>query len=375
MNNDELLLSNIFSLGDWATWKNCIDQVEYGIKTWERKITDIHFRRVYLVGCGSSYYAGQVGKYLIEHITQCPAEAKQAFSFTHYFESSLFTRDTLVIGLSTTGNTTATSDALALARKNGATTLAITTVPDSRITGIAHDIIFTGGRVNVIVQTENYVRSLIALYMLALSFAEKENQLTNEVKIHWHNQIRIAHEITHDFLDIQQSKIINLVEEYNYLNNIFILGNGPNAGTAEEAALKVIEMAKIYSDGCEMEDFFHGRDRELDKGSAVFFLAPYNRALERLFDFLTFTRIVSVPSIVITCQELPELHRLVDQAILLRGELDEFATPLVYITPLYLLSYHLALKRGFDPLARRYPMSALMVQYRGSEFDQPKKEI
>ena len=118
MDEAKILLSNILSLGDWPTWKNCIDQVEDCIKTWESKIIDIHFRRVYLVGCGSSYYAGQVGKYIIEQIVHLPAEAKQAFSFTHYFDSSLFTRDTLVTGLSTTGNTAATSDALSLAQQN-----------------------------------------------------------------------------------------------------------------------------------------------------------------------------------------------------------------------------------------------------------------
>ena len=375
MDEAKMLLSNILSLGDWATWKNCIDQVENCIKSWESKITDHHFRRVYLVGCGSSYYAGQVGKYIIEQIAHLPTEAKQAFSFTHYFDPSLFTKDTLVIGLSTTGNTASTSDALSLARQNGAATLAITAVPDTKITGIADDTILTGGRVNVIVQTENYVQSLITLYLLALSFAEKENRLDKEVEDHWHNQIRTAREITHEFLDIQQPKIINLVNEYKYLNNIFILGNGPNAGTAEEAALKVIEMTKMYSDGCEMEDFFHGRDRELDKGSAIFFLAPNNPVTERMFDFLTFNRKFSVPSIVINCQEIPELKRLADHAIFLRGALDELFTPLVYITPLYLFSYHLALKRGFDPITRRFPMSALQVQYRGSAYDQSKKEV
>jgi glucosamine--fructose-6-phosphate aminotransferase (isomerizing) len=374
MDEAKILLSNILSLGDWATWKNSIDQVEECLKSWRSKTNRINFRRVYLVGCGSSYYAGQVGKWIIEHIAHLPAEAKQAFSFTHYTDSSLFTRDTLVIGLSTTGNTVATNEALSLARQNGATTLAITAVPDSKITRSADDTIFTGGRISVIVQTETYVQSLIALYLVALNLVEKENRL-NKVQEYWHNQIRTAREITHEFLDTQQAKIIELVEEYQSADNFFILGNGPNAGTAEEAALKVIEMAKMFSDGSEMEDFFHGRDRELVKGSAIFFLAPQSHVLERMFDFLTFNRMADVPSIVITCQNIPELKRLAYHEIFLRGALDEFATPLVYITPLYLFSYHLALKRGFDPISRRYPVPALKVQYRGSEYDQSMKEV
>ena len=338
------------------------------------KTKGVNFRRVYLVGCGSSYYEAQVGKWIIEHIVHLPAEAKQAFSFAHYMDPGLFSRDILVIGLSTTGNTGAACEAVSFARQNGATTLAVTAVPDSQIAGVAETTLYTGGQVSVIVQTETYVQSLIALYLLALKLAEKEDH-SEELRTYWLDQIRTAHEITHEFLETQGTKIVGLVEEYQNFNNFFILGTGPNAGTAEEAALKVIEMAKMYSDGGEMEDFFHGRDRELAKGSAVFFLAPQSPILNRMYDFLTFNRKAEVPSIVITCQASPELKKLAYHEIVLNGPLDEYATPLVYITPLYLFSYHLALKRGFDPLARRFPMPALKVLYRGSEYDQSPKEV
>jgi glucosamine--fructose-6-phosphate aminotransferase (isomerizing) len=370
MDETQTLFTNILSLGEWATWKNCIDQVDACLKDWASKTANIHFRSVYLVGCGSSYYAGQVGKYFLERFAQLPAEAIQAFSFSHYFNSSLITKDTLVIGLSTTGKTTAACDALAFAHQYGATTLAITAVPNSKITDFADQTILTGGHLSVLVQTETYVQAVIALYLLALYLAEKENRLSEAEISRWRIQIQTARETTSEFLETQQDRIVKMVEEFQACTSIFVLGNGQNAGTSQEAALKVIEMAKIVSDGMEMEDFFHGRDRELEQGSAIFFLAPHDIAIERMFDFLTFTRKVGIPSIVLTGQERPELKRLTDHQILLKGTLDELATPLVYITPLYLFSYYLALKRGFAPVARRYPMGALYVQYKGSEYDE-----
>jgi len=375
MDETQQLFSNILSLGDWGTWENCIGQVKEFIEPWIAEPQGIKFRRVYLVGCGTSFYAGQVGKFILEHLVHIPVEARQAFSFTHYSDPSLFAEHTLVVGVSNTGETPSTCSALAFARQNGARTLAITAVPDSKITEIAQDTIFTGGPVTVIVKTFEYVQSLIAIYLLAIKLAERESMLNNEISAYWHSQIRTAHEVTHRFIESQQEKIKEIVEEYQSADNFFILGNGMNAGTAEEAALKVIEMAKVYSDGMEMEDFFHGRDRELDKGSVTFFLAPQNRAVERMFDFLTFNRRFNVTSTVFTCQKLPELKRLSDHQITLEGAIDEFATPLVYITPLYLFSYFLAMKRGFDPIARRYPISALKAQYRGSEFDSSGKEV
>lgn len=374
MDETKTLLSNIYSLGNWATWKLCLDQVEEGLQVWSSKTRGVNFRRIYLAGCGSSYYEGQVGKWIVEHIAHLPAEAKQAFSFANYMDPGLFASDILVVGLSTTGNTEAACEALSFARRHGATTLAVTASPDSQITRIAESTIYTGGHVSVIVQTETYVQSLLALYLLSLSLAERGNH-ADSARPYWQNQFRTAREITHEFLEVQGRKVIDLVDRYGSLDNFFILGNGPNAGTAEEAALKVIEMAKMYSDGGEMEDFFHGRDRELDRGTAVFYLAPQSHMLNRMFDLLTFNRKTGVPSIVLTCQDIAELNKLAYHAIVLQGSLDEYATPLVYITPLYLFSYHLALKRGFDPIARRYPFPALKVRYRGSEYDQSTPEV
>ena len=275
-----------------------------------------------------------------------------------------------MIGLSTTGKTKAACDALAFAQQCGASTLAITAVPDSKITEFADHTIFTGGHLSVLVQTETYIQALIALYLLALRLAEKENQLSETAIDHWRNQIHTAQVITGQFLDTQQAVVEKIVTDLQAASSFFVLGSGLNTGTAEEGALKIIEMAKIFSDGMEMEDFFHGRDRELEKGSAVIFLAPHGSTVERMFDFLTFTRKVNIPSIVITSEEKPELKSLADYQILLPGLIDETVAPLVYIAPLYLFSYQLALKRGFSPVARRYPMGALYVQYKGSEYDE-----
>ena len=146
---------------------------------------------------------------------------------------------------------------------------------------------------------------------------------------------------------------------------VFVVGAGPNVGTAHEASLKVVEIAKMYSVGQEMEDFFHGYDRELNETSPMFFFAPQGRALDRMYDFLTFIKKVGVPSIVISCEDTLGIRELSDHAILLKGEIEELVTPLVYIAPLYLFSYHMAVKRGVDPSARRFPgIIALQTHYR-----------
>ena len=369
MDDTEALYTNILSLGDWATWKDCIDQVEDSIQSWMSSTDVSLFRQIVLVGCGSSYYAGQVGKYILEHLVQRPVGTEQAFSFSHYSTPGLLGRDVLVIGISSTGNTQATCTALAYARQQGAATLSITASPGSKITQIAHKTIWIGGGDDTLVKTRSYIQSLVALYYLAIEIARKAGRLEPGEREYWQNQIRLAHEVTRQFLDAQQINVLDLVEEYQSAIHIFILGAGPNVGTAEEAALKVIEMAKLFSDGCDMEDFFHGRDRELEQGSKIFFLAPQNQVVERMLDFLTFTRTMELPTVVLTGKVIPELDRLTGHNIILQPGLAELTTPLAYITPLYLFSYHLALKREFAPNARRFPIGALYVPYRGSPYD------
>jgi glucosamine--fructose-6-phosphate aminotransferase (isomerizing) len=370
MDDTEALYANILSLGDWATWKDSIDQVEDSIQSWMGSTDVSHFRHIILVGCGSSYYAGQAGKYILEHLVQRPVGTEQAFSFSHYSTPDLLGEDVLVIGVSSTGNTQATCTALAYARQHGAATLSITASPGSRITQIAHKTIWIGGGDDTLVKTRSYVQSLVALYYLAIEISGKAGRLEPGRREYWQDQIRLAFEVTRQFLAEQQTTVLELVEEYQSAAHIFTLGAGPNVGTAEEAALKVIEMAKLYADGCDMEDFFHGRDRELEDGSKIFFLAPQNPVLERMLDFLTFTRKVEIPTVVLTGDEIPQLGRLTSRKLFLQRGLVDLATPLAYITPLYLFSYHLALKRGFAPNARRFPIGALYQQFHGSEYDQ-----
>jgi len=358
------LLHNILSLGSWSTWKRGIEHVEEGINAWKDAFPEKNYQHVYFVGCGSSFYSGQIGKFFIESIAKLPSEARQAFSFTHYSNPELFNENTLVVGISTTGNTSATLDALSFANQSGAVTLAITADRDSKITEIADFSIFTGGPVTVIVKTFEYIQALTALYILAFYLGNKEHRTSEESRIYYSNQLFLAYSITKRFFDQEQDKIIDLVNKYHNSDIFFVLGSGINVGTAEEAALKLIEMAKVYADGYEMEDFFHGRDREITNKSPMFFLEPQNRDVKSMLNFLKFNQMVEVPSILLTRHYKPEYKDLADNVIFLGGDLDAILSPLVYITPLYVFSYYLALKRGFLPLERRYYVGALNVKYK-----------
>ena len=361
MNPVHPMLTNLRALADLNTWQRSIDLADEALSVWFK--TPRELKQIYLVGHGSSLYNSQVGEYVLEHIAGIPAKAVSAFAFSAYTEHRLLDSRTLVVGISTTGETRSVCDALERARQKGASTLAVTAHNDSAIAHHADAIIPTGGEDDQIsVKTKSYVQALISLYMLALHLSDDSQK-----KSYWLNQIHVAAQGAHQFLQEGWNQLQQLAEKFASAPNVFVLGTGPNLGTAEEASLKIIEMAKMYSECQELEDFFHGRLREVDQDSPLVFIAPQGRASHRVLDFLTALDLIKAPSIVLTDNPTPGIQRLATHVIQIPVSLDEFATPLLYVLPMHIFGYEMALQRGHDPTARRYNIVPQNVRYEGED--------
>ena len=361
MNVIHPMLTNIRTLGDPATWQKSIDLAEETLSVWLQ--TPRAFKQIYLIGHGTSLYNGLVGQYVLEHIAGIPSKAVPAFAFSAYAERTLLDPQTLVIGISTTGGTESVCEALDLAHQSGALTMAITAHRDSAITRYADTVVLTGGEDDQIsVKTKSYIQALIPLYLLAAHLTGEPQTLN-----YWLNQVNLAAQSAQHVLETQWSPIKDLAKRYASAPNIFVLGTGPNLGTAEESSLKIIEMAKTYSECQELEDFFHGRLREVDQKSPLFFIAPQGFASQRVLDFLTVTDSIQAPSVVLADQVTAGIERLATNVIQLPVALDEFATPLLYILPMYIFGYEMALQRGYDPIDRRYDIVPQKVRYQGEE--------
>ena len=351
------MLTNILALADPLTWQKSIDLADEAFARWEGSR---NFQRVYFVGHGSSLFNGVVGEYILEHIAGIPSKAVPAFAFLKYSETSLLGPQTLVVGISTTGGTESVCSAMEWARQAGSSTLAITAHANTSITEYADTVILSGGEDDQIsVKTKSYVQALISIYMLALHLAGDEAK-----RLYWLNQLQLAAQGAQLFLEEQRNQIQQLAQKYANAPKVFVLGTGPNLGTAEEASLKVIEMAKTYSECQELEDFMHGRLREVDQNSPMFFIAPHGQASGKVLDFLTVTDIVKAPSIVLTDKITSGIQRLATHVIEMPVSPDEYATPLLYILPMHLFGYEMAMQRGYDPTARRYNIVPQNVRYR-----------
>jgi len=347
------ILQNILDLADDATWAHALEVSAETAAVWLKGVRAEEVRRIYLTGCGTSCYAGEVGRNILEQIAHVPSQAMHAFNLGQYLEPAILGPEVLVIGISTSGSTEAVAKALAHARRYGARTLALTAEKGGAVAEAAEAVVLTGGEADrTPVKTKSYVQTLLSLFEVAMALAEARGLEAR--RAYWRSEMDKAAEGTRRFLEAQREEVQALVEAYGGAQIVFILASGPNLGTAQEAALKVIEMAKMYCEWAELEDFLHGRYREVDQANPMILIAPQGRSSAHVLDVLTVNRYVGAPSVVFTDVVSEGIGELATQVVQMPVSLDELATPLLYITPLHLFAHQMAIRRGWDPLSRRY---------------------
>ena len=349
------ILTSIRTLADPATWEKAVALADECLPALTGQLRPDEIGRVYLVGCGTSYYAGQVGRYFVERLAQIPAQAVQAYEFAAYAEPALLGRGTLAVAISTSGDTEAAANALVRARDSGARTLAVTATAGSLVTQVAEATVLTGGEGDTPpAKTSSYVQSLITLWMLAQHLAEPKGLGDPARVAARRGEIETAAVAASRYMAGAETAMFGLARRYASASAVFVVGSGPNVGTAQEGALKVVEMSKLFADARELEDFAHGRFRVVDPSTLFVVLAPGGRASNKVLDFLTATAHVKAPTIVVTDEPSSAIKGLATHVVEVPRGVSELASPLVTIIPLYLFAYQLAFERGWDPMSRRY---------------------
>ena len=341
---------------DGADLQETLDTSERSVQGLLPLLPAAGFERIYVLGTGTSYYAALTCKYVFEEFLGVPTEGIQAHAFAVYQRDTLLSERTLVIAFSNSGDNVLPCESLAKAKSRGAFTIAVTAMPNSPITGIAHGVVLTGAQKDMgVPHTKVHTRGLFSLYLTAIRLGERYGTSTADT------QARIAqvNAAVSAIVQVVQAEDTwrRLAEEYAGCRMVAVLGMGPNTGTAGCGALMVTELAKIYSVGYELEDFMHGRFRGVDQANPMLLLGPEGKGISKLLHFLSITGQIGVPTVVLSDIPGEGMARWATKTIAMPGGLGEIFTPLVYLVPLHLFGYHLALVRGWDPVSPRYTVN------------------
>lgn len=302
-------------------------------------------KRLVIISCGTSYYAGLFGKYILEEYTNLPVEVEFASEF-RYRKPSLDTK-TAVLVISQSGETADTLAALREAKEKRVVTLGIVNVVGSTIARetLAGIYNHAGSEVSV-ASTKAFTSQLTILVLLTLFFG-RQRQLSLMTGR------RILRELRQLPKKIQQvfkcdSVMRRFAKKYNKIETILYLGRKYQYPVALEGALKIKEIAYVNAQGYPTGEMKHGPIALIDSKTLVVLLAPKDSVYEKNISGLQEIRARGGQVVVITTEDNTALDQERGIGVVKVPKTLEMLLPILTIIPLQLFAYHMSVVRGFD---------------------------
>ena len=302
-------------------------------------------QRIIIVACGTAYYAGCVGKYLIESLVRIPVECDLASEFR--YRSPLVDANTLVIAISQSGETADTLAAVKEARKRGAKVLGIVNAKESSLTREVDGLVYihAGPEIGV-ASTKAYIAMLTALTLLALMLGKIRSVLTPEYVKEKIRELKVLPQQIERVLD-KKDMIRDIAACYLDARNFLYLGRGFNYPTALEGALKLKEISYIHAEAYAAGEMKHGPIALVDHEMPVMAIVTESDVYDKTISNLKEVQARAGRLIAIATEGDHEITSLTDHVIEVPRVSDIFS-PIINVVPLQLFAYYVADLRGLD---------------------------
>ncbi len=304
-------------------------------------------RRVTIVACGSSAYAGLVGVRLLERFAQLPAEV--AIASEYRYGDARVGPETLVIGITQSGETADTLAALRRAKEAGAPTLALCNVVGSSVTRLvdATLLLQVGPEIGV-VATKTFTAQLALLTLVAVDLAVRVGALDDAAARAVVADLAAVPEAVRAALAIEPD-VEAVVEalDLTHARSMFFIGRGFGYPVALEGALKLKEISYIHAEGYPAGELKHGPIAMLDPTIPVLAIATPSPVHDKVLSNIEEVRARGARTVVIAAAGDGASAAVADHLLAVPAVREELA-PLVDVVPVQLLSYHAAVARGCD---------------------------
>ena len=309
----------------------------------DEAIKDI--RKIYLVACGTSFHAAMVGKTLIENLCRIPVEVELGSEFR--YRDPLVDRHTLLIPISQSGETADTRAGLTAGKALGAKSLAIVNAVGSSIARDADAVLYTHAGPEIgVASTKAFTTQLVALYLIALFLAQKLGRLKrDEARRRLADLLKLPTWVQ-ETLDLD-AEIRETGHRYMNAHNFLYLGRGIHYPIALEGALKLKEISYIHAEGYAAGEMKHGPIALIDENMPVLVLASRSPVLEKVQGNIEEVAARGGRLIALTELDNLQVRERVESVITVPSVPLELS-PIVLVTPLQLLAYHIADLRGTD---------------------------
>ena len=291
-----------------------------GLDTNIKELRNIN--RIIITACGTSYYAGMVGEYMIEDLAGVPVEVEYASEFR--YRNPIIKPGTLVLAISQSGETADTLAALKEAQQKGATALAICNGVGSTIARTSDGGVYLHAGPEIGVASTKAFTSQVTVLEAMQELPELVEQT-----------LKLSDQIE------------GIANKYAKANNFLYLGRHFNYPVAMEGALKLKEISYIHAEGYPAAEMKHGPIALIDENMPVVVIAPKDALFDKVISNVREIKARGGKVIAISTEDCHPLDEIADHLIKVPKTIP-MLMPIVTCVPLQLLAYHIAVLRGND---------------------------
>jgi glucosamine--fructose-6-phosphate aminotransferase (isomerizing) len=303
-------------------------------------------KRITIVACGTSFYAGMVAKYWIETFARVPVDIDVASEFR--YRDPVLEEGGLAIFISQSGETADTLAALRHCKENGQTIAAVVNVPTSTMAREADLLLPTHAGPEIgVASTKAFACQLAVLAALAAHLAVKKGRMSREEEQEVVRHLIEAPAALNAALD-HDDDIAAMAPLIAPARDVLYLGRGPDYPLAMEGALKLKEISYIHAEGYASGEMKHGPIALIDEAVPVIVLAPSGPLFEKTVSNMQEVRARGGKIVLISDAEGLEEAGEGCLATIEMPKVHPLIAPLVYAVPVQLLAYHVAVVKGTD---------------------------
>ena len=304
-----------------------------------------NLRRMVVLACGTAYHAGVIGRYVIEEWARIPCEPDIASEWI--YRNPVLAKDTLVVGISQSGETRDTVHAVRLAREMGAPTIAITNLMGTQITGEVDRVLYTRAGMEMgVAATKTFTAQVTLLYLLALRLAEVRRTLPQDEIARLFAEVQALPDKVSAYLDGDHP--IDDIAQRHYRKPFFLyLGRHIGLPVCLEGALKLKEISYIPTEAYSAGEMKHGPIALLDENTPVVCVATDSHVYDKVVSNIQEVRARGAQVVAIATDGNEDIQHHADDVVYVPRS-HPFLQAALAVIPLQLLAYRIARLRGMN---------------------------
>jgi len=304
-----------------------------------------NLERIIIVACGTSYYAGLVGKNAIELFAKIPVEVEISSEFR--YRPILAEGNVLMVAITQSGETADTLVSMRMAKQVGFPVLAIPNVVGSTAAREADGVLYTHAGPEIgVAATKTMTAQMTALCLFALYLAQLRGRIATDREKKFIDELLRLPEVIEEIL-VRKDQIKKLAEKYADYNNFLYLGRTHGLPAAYEGALKLKEITYIHAEGYPAGEMKHGPIAVIDENFPSVVIATASEVYEKIISNIEEIKARRGKVIAVATDGDTRIKELADDVIYVPWTFEVY-TPFVAVVPLQLFTYYIGKIRGVN---------------------------